>query len=118
MGLAEPVDSSKVVGHWDYVFDYEEGGHVCGQFLALRDGGMLRRSGGSSSKADSAGSWSTTWRYTEWEPYMHWRGGDDPNEVIEILKGRGYDLAKPSPVPPDQTEAGPFEGIPELAEFL
>lgn len=117
MDLDERPDSLDVVGHWEFVYDYDES-YACGQILALSDGTMLKRTGGSSSMGDGEGAWSTTWRYTDWEPYTPWEGELNPTAIIEGLKGRGYDLARPSPVPPDQTEAGPFDGIPPIAKYL
>jgi hypothetical protein len=118
MGSAERPVSPGVIGHWEYVYDHDEGGYVTGQFLALHDGSVLRRAGGSSSRGDGSSRWSTTWRYTEWEPYMQMDGEASPDAVIAALKARGYGLAKASPVPLDQTEAGPIGGIPGLAEYL
>jgi hypothetical protein len=117
MDLAERLASLDVVGHWEFVCDYNES-YACGQILALSDGTLLKRMGGSSSRGDGAGAWSTTWRYTEWEVYMDWEGDINPKALIEGLKGRGYDLAEPSPVPLDRTEAGPFDGIPNIAKYL
>jgi len=117
MDLDERLDSLGVVGHWEFVFDSDES-YACGQILALSDGTVLRRSGGSSSVGDGAGAWSTTWRYTKWGPLMHWEGVIDPAALVEGLKSRGYDLAEPSPAPLDQTEAGPFDGIPSIATYL
>ena len=118
MDLAAQLESLEVVGHWDFVYDYDEGGYVCGQFLALSDRTVLIRMGGSSSKGDGKGNWSTTWRYGDWELYMHWNGEVNAAAVVQGLKNRGYGLTQPSPVAPDQTGAGPVDGIPDLAKYL
>lgn len=43
-------------------------------------------------------------------------GTADPERAIRALKRQGYDLNKPSPVPIDEESAGPFPGVPDLAE--
>jgi hypothetical protein len=54
---------------------------------------------------------SLPWKVVSW-----WRGTADPERAIRALKRRGYDLNKPSPVPIDEESAGPFPGVPDLAD--
>jgi hypothetical protein len=49
---------------------------------------------------------------------MQWSGEATPEAAMTALKAKGYGLAKAGPVPPDQTEAGPIDGIPDAAEYL
>lgn len=112
----DPLDGAGIAGHWEYAYDIDSedgGGFSSGEFLLRTDGQLLRRAGGSIYGDDG-----TRWRFDPWEPAGVWPDGIDPQEVIDTLKGRGYSLSQPSPVPYDQRTAGPFPGPPEPARYI
>lgn len=55
--------------------------------------------GGSSTRAGTA-----TWSYGPWSVVPAWPGETDPARAARLLRGRGYDLAPPGPVPPTERE--------------
>lgn len=105
-------EGTAVVARWGFVADTEHS-WVTGEVLVRSDGVLLRRYGGSSSRGGR-----TTWRFHAWEPVGWWPGETDADAALRVLKGRGYDLSAPSPVPVDEDEAGPFDGYPEAATYL
>lgn len=112
---SDPLQGATVAGYWDWVYDYDSdhgGGFVTGQFLLRSDGILLRRGGGSSYSGGA-----TSYSFRPWVRAAEWEAGVDPAEVIASLKGM-YSLAKPSPVPFDQSTAGPFPGAPDRAEYI
>ena len=100
---AEPI------AHWGFAADTAES-WVWGQLLLCADGVLLSRYGGSGYDG------MTTYRYRPWGEVTWWPGITDRDEAIRTLRGRGYDLTEPGPVPPDQDSAGPFPGPPKRAE--
>ena len=107
--------SPRAVGHWGWVYDYDDdagGGFASGEFLLRSDGVLLRRYVFSSS-----GGGQTTFRAHPWQPVSWWEGLADPTAAIQSLKAHGYSLCRPN-VPIDEDKAGPFPGLPPLAEYL
>jgi hypothetical protein len=107
--------SASPLRRWGYVFELHEdegGGFAAGEFLLRHDGELLRRFGGASTGRDG-----TTWRFSGWERVDGWRGTDIKG-CKRWLRGRGYDLFDPGPVPVDRQEIGPSPGPPRLARPL
>jgi hypothetical protein len=75
------------------------------------DGVPLRRYGSSFS-----GRSGTSWECGHWQAVLWWPGHVDLERAIAELRSRGYDLYEPSPVPIDQTTAGPFLSMPSVAK--
>lgn len=111
----DPLEGAELVAHWGFVYDIDDdagGGFVSGEVLLRSDGVLLRRYGTSHSRDGQ-----TTWRYGPWEPDRLWAGPTDAEGALRWLKARGYGLCRPN-VPIDRREAGPFPGLPDLAEYL
>jgi hypothetical protein len=115
MNAEDPLDGGglSAMRHWGFVWDYnddEVGGFASGEFLLRSDGVLLRRYGYSSSGKDG-----TRWKFGAWE-VKDAEAGTDVAKVSAKLIAEGYGLTKPSPVPIDESTAGPFPGLPDLAQ--
>ncbi|EOD59701.1 hypothetical protein [Amycolatopsis vancoresmycina] len=102
----EPIEP---VAHWGFAADTADS-WVTGQLLLLPDGVLVRRYGGSRY-----GGGETTYQYGAWELVTWWPGITGRDEAIGALRGAGYDLYEPDPVPPGERTAGPFPGAPDPA---
>lgn len=117
MSIEDPLESGRhrALRHWGFVWDYNDddgpGGFVSGQFLLRSDGALLRRYGTSISSFRTG----TRWEYRPWE-VVDAEAGTDVGKVATKLRNQGYDLLKPDPVPIGESTAGPFPGLPGLAE--
>jgi hypothetical protein len=112
----DPLQGAAVAGRWSFGYDMPDdlgGGFVSGELLLRTDGVLLRRYGGSSYRAGQI-----TWQFKPWEPVTWWSGETDPRYAVAILKGRGYDLCEPDPVPIDQPRFGPVPGRPTAGKHL
>jgi hypothetical protein len=114
-GPGDVLEGAEQVAHWGWVYDYDDdggGGFASGEFLLRSDGVLLRRSVFSRYRDGE-----TTWRAHPWQPVSWWEGQTDAAEAMNLLKAHGYGLCRPD-VPFDQDGAGPYPGLPPLAEFL
>jgi hypothetical protein len=110
----DPLAAVGPVARWRFVHDEPEergGGFVAGEFLLRGDGVLLRRYGSTHTNKDGY-----TWRFSHWKVVSWWGDTADPERAIRALKRQGYDLYPPSPVPIDEEAAGPFPGVPDVAE--
>jgi hypothetical protein len=116
MTIEDPLEGGrfKTLRHWGFVWDYNDddgpGGFASGEFLLRSDGVLLRRMGYSIGAGDG-----TRWKFLPWE-VKDSEAGTDVGKVSGKLRGEGYDLYKPGPVPIGESTAGPFPGLPALAE--
>ena len=90
--------------HRRWVFDYNDdtiGGFAMGEFLLRDDGRLFIRYGG-----DIWAAGEVTYEYSPWKEDRRWHG-TSVTGFIGWATDFGYGLDPPSPVPVDQTEAGP-----------
>ena len=102
-------EGTRVVYHWGYLLDDlpEEvgGGFVTGEFLLRSDGALLQR-----AVWDSYSKGATTWEAGEWTVYKQFPPGTGQGQVQPMLRGKGYQLGRPTPVPVDQDFERPLPG--------
>ena len=115
MTTNDPLEGGRfsALRHWGFVWDYNDdeiGGFASGEFLLRSDGVLLRRYGYSIGSGDE-----TRWKFMSWK-VKDPGAGTEVSKVSAKLRGEGYDLYKPGPVPIDESTAGPFPGLPDLAE--
>ncbi|HEU4866125.1 MAG TPA: hypothetical protein VFV09_00215 [Actinomycetota bacterium] len=115
MSNDDPLEGGRfsVLRHWGFVWDYNDdeiGGFASGEFLLRSDGVLLKRMGYSIGAGDNL-----RWKFMGWE-VRDAGAGTEVAKVSAKLKGEGYGLFKPSPVPITERTGGPFPGVPDRAE--
>jgi hypothetical protein len=108
--ITDPLaDGQGVLVHCGWVYDNGDdiGGFTAGELLLRDDGAFFTRTGSSTYDQGQTRYWFNLWVLDD-----RWTGRKDVESCVAWMRSRGYGLYEPGPVPVNETEAGPFAGMP------
>ncbi|MFS8099256.1 hypothetical protein LFM09_19185 [Lentzea alba] len=111
----DPLEGAKVVAHWSFAADTEND-YVVGEVLVRDDGVLLERFGGLSGSGDPKST--ANYVFGSWHRVDWWEGHTTLAAAWARLRGMGYDLGDPSPVPIEDGRTGPFIFEPDPPAHL
>ncbi|MGC2485054.1 MAG: hypothetical protein WA359_02275 [Acidimicrobiales bacterium] len=101
--------------HCGWVYDNSDdvGGFTAGEFLLRDDGALFIRVGSSTYDHGQTRYWFDRWVLDD-----RWEARGDSESCLVWMRSRGYSLYDPGPVSIDESEAGPFSGMPSTPRPL
>jgi hypothetical protein len=114
-GTSPLAKGQSALVHCGWVYDNGDdiGGFTAGEFLLRNDGALFTRIGSNTYYEGQTRYWFNLWVLDE-----RWKGRKDAESCLAWMRSRGYSLHEPGPVPVEETEAGPFAGMPPVPRPL